>query len=327
MNAITHKTLYIAAPRGYCAGVHRAISIVDAALEHFKPPIYVRREIVHNKTVVETYQKRGVIFVEELTEVPSKSTVIFSAHGIAPEVWDQAKRRNFQVIDATCPLVTKVHSEVGRFVKNGFSVIYIGHKNHDEAIGVLGEAPDKIQIVDSLEEAQSFNPHSEKLVVLTQTTLSIDDTQKILEALKKRFPKIVIPAKDDICYATQNRQSAVKSLLDTCAIELLYVIGSKNSSNSNRLREVALDMGVKAFLIDSSKDIKDTDWKNFSSIGLSSGASAPEFLVQGVASYFKDHGFKTQEAVFKIEDVNFALPKELTEFIDARNTKTISVPA
>ncbi len=312
------KTLYIVAPRGWCAGVERAIGIVDVALEHYPAPIYVRREIVHNKTVVDSYKKRGVIFIDELDQAPEASTVIFSAHGIAPGVALEAKARKLKVIDATCPLVTKVHLEVQRFVKQGYTVLYIGHRNHEEAVGVFGEAPNKIRVIETEEEARNFNSPDGKLVVLTQTTLSVDDTQKIVDILKKRFPELVWPSKDDICYATQNRQNAIKTLIKNYSIDFLYVIGSKNSSNSNRLCEVAEDLGVKARLIDNTSDIVAQDWQNASNLGLTAGASAPESLVQEVAGYFKERGYKTEEVIFQKEDVNFALPQELLELTAAK---------
>lgn len=305
------KYLYIAAPRGWCAGVERAIEILDVALERLEPPVYVRKEIVHNKTVVENYKKRGIRFVDEIEEVPEGGAVIFSAHGIAPQVRERAAERRLSVIDATCPLVTKVHIEVARYLKNGFTILYIGHKNHDEAIGVLGEAPGRIHIIETEAEAQAFSAPSERLAVLTQTTLSVDDTQRIVNVLRRRFPNMVMPAKEDICYATTNRQTAVKQLIDQYKIELLYVIGSQNSSNSNRLCEVAQTMGVPAQLIESVADIKTADRPSKIKIGLTAGASAPESLVREVARYFEQQSYTVKEAVFAMEDVYFALPLEL----------------
>lgn len=313
LKLLNSKTLYLVSPRGWCAGVERAIGILEAALKQRRLPIYVRREIVHNKTVVATYKKRGIVFVNEVSEAPSDHTVIFSAHGITPMVWQEAKKRRLDIIDATCPLVTKVHLEVKRYVQEGFHVIYVGHKNHEEAVGVLGEAPDKIHVIENESEARTFSPPNNKLIVLTQTTLSLDDTKRIIEALKKRFPQLKEPPKDDICYATQNRQNAIRTLIQNNPIDLLYVIGSKNSSNSNRLCEVAQGLGVKAKLIDTSGDIDLRDWQKCLNIALTSGASAPEFLIEEVVQYFKKQGFKTEEVVTHKEDVAFALPRELRE--------------
>lgn len=305
------KTLYTVSPRGWCAGVERAIEIVETALKHLTPPIYVRREIVHNKIVVESLMSRGVRFIEELDEAPSGAAVIFSAHGVSPEVWEKGIARGLKIIDATCPLVTKVHLEVQRFVNDGFTILYIGHKNHDEAVGVLGEAPGKIHIIETEEEARRFESADKKLMLLTQTTLSVDDTKRITAALKERFPELQFPPKEDICYATTNRQNAVRFLLESRAVNLVYVIGSKNSSNSNRLCEVAESMGVAARLIDTAADIRVEDWEGKAGIGLTAGASAPESLVEEVAAYFKTRGYGHEEIEFQKEEVSFALPKEL----------------
>ncbi len=305
------KRLFIAAPRGWCAGVERAIEILDVALERLTPPIYVRREIVHNKTVVETYKARGVRFIDEIDTAHDNATVIFSAHGISPEVRRTADKRGLTVIDATCPLVTKVHIEVIRYIERGFTVIYVGHKNHEEAVGVLGEAPASLHIIETEADALAYRPPSDKLAALTQTTLSVDDTKKIIAILKQRFPAMEMPAKEDICYATTNRQEAVKRLIKDHAIELLYVIGSKNSSNSNRLCEVAETMGVPARLIDSAADARGTDWNAKTRVGLTAGASAPESLVRETARMLEADGFLSQEVVFEKENVSFSLPQEL----------------
>lgn len=308
------KTLFLVGPRGWCAGVERAIGILDVALEHLPTPIYVRREIVHNKNVVDFYKKRGIIFVNEIGEIPEGQTAIFSAHGVAPSVALEAQERRLRVIDATCPLVTKVHIEVQRFVKSGYTVLYIGHRNHEEAVGVLGESPKQIHIIETEQEAETLNLPPGKLVVLTQTTLSVDDTNKIIQVLKRRFPHIELPPKEDICYATTNRQMAVKTLIAQHPINLLYVIGSKNSSNSNRLCEVAETLGVPARLIDGKSDIHAQDWEGKSLIGLTAGASAPESLVREVAGYFESSGYQVRETIYEREDVTFALPKELAGF-------------
>src|SRR6204780_4335723 len=243
-------------PRGFCAGVVRAIDIVDIALKKFSHPIYVRKEIVHNRAVVENFKRQGVIFIDSLQEAPEGSLVIFSAHGVSPAVRQEARERNVHVIDATCPLVTKVHLEVHKFVRDGYTIMLIGHKEHDEVVGTTGEAPDKIQVVGSVNEVADLQvPDPKKVVCLTQTTLSVDETRDIAAAIKKRFPNLVNPAKDDICYATQNRQDAVKELIRV-GIDLLLVVGSRNSSNSIRLCEVARANGIASHLIDNAPEIQ-----------------------------------------------------------------------
>jgi 4-hydroxy-3-methylbut-2-enyl diphosphate reductase len=300
-------------PRGFCAGVRRAIDIVELALQKYKAPIYVRKEIVHNKSVVEDFQRRGVVFIDEVSEAPPNSCVIFSAHGIAPSVRESARDRQLKTIDATCPLVTKVHLEVHRFLREGYTMVLIGHKNHDEVIGTMGEAPGKIQLVETAEDvAKLIVPNPNRLMMLTQTTLSIDETKGIIEAIRRRFPNAATPPKDDICYATQNRQDAVRELLKL-KITALLVVGSKNSSNSQRLCDVARDAGVKAFLIDHASEIE-PGWLNADDVvGLSAGASAPEHLVQGVLKRLVDeHGAEVQDVFVREENVVFSLPKELT---------------
>ncbi len=299
-------------PRGFCAGVRRAIEIVDMALEKFSPPIYVRKEIVHNKAVVEDFKKRGVVFIDEVEEAPKGSCVIFSAHGIAPEVRTMANARGLKTIDATCPLVTKVHLEVHRFLREGYSLVLIGHKDHDEVVGTMGEAPGKIQLVERPEDVKTLViPNPEKVMVLTQTTLSVDETKGLLAAIRSRFPKAATPPKDDICYATQNRQDAVRELLNH-KIKLLLVVGSKNSSNSQRLCDVAREAGISAYLIDGASEI-DSSWlSEIDTVGLTAGASAPEYLVQDVVQFLINKHNGTVEDVFvREENVVFSLPKEL----------------
>ena len=302
---------YLVSPRGFCAGVVRAIDTVEIALTMFPPPIYVRKEIVHNRSVVERFTSRGVHFIDSLDEVPAGSLVIFSAHGVSPAVRDKANERGLKVIDATCPLVTKVHMEVHRYIQKGYSIILIGHREHDEVVGTMGEAPAHIQLVSSVEEVEASEvPDPEKVVCLTQTTLSVDETSDIQEAIRKRFPKMVTPSNDDICYATQNRQDAVKELMGM-GIQALLVVGSKNSSNSLRLCEVAADHGVRAHLIDSAKEIQAEWLKGIEKVGITAGASAPEYLVQGVVEYLKGLGAGIEEVEVVKEEVNFTLPQEL----------------
>lgn len=301
----------VAAPRGFCAGVERAIEIVELALQAFPPPLYVRKEIVHNKAVVEGLKQRGVNFVESIDEVPAGNRAIFSAHGVAPEVWEKAKKRNLEVIDATCPLVTKVHLEVRRFANQGYDIILIGHQGHDEVVGTMGEAPGDIHLVGSVDEVEDIqvrNPN--RVAFTTQTTLSVDDTKRIIEALRRRFPAIAGPNKDDICYATQNRQDAVKTLVAE-GVDLMLVVGSKNSSNSLRLCEVARAGGVEAHLVDGPHEV-DASWlEGRRTLGLTAGASAPEFLVEGVADLLNSLGYSIEERVVVEEGVHFALPSEL----------------
>jgi 4-hydroxy-3-methylbut-2-en-1-yl diphosphate reductase len=311
------KTL-LSRPRGFCAGVVRAIDTVELALKHFGTPLYVRKEIVHNQSVVERFRAQGVQFIDSLSEAPSGSLVIFSAHGVSPEVRNEADLRNLDVIDATCPLVTKVHFEVHRYKRMGYSIILIGHEEHDEVIGTMGEAPDIIQVVGSADEAEAVEvPNPNKVVALTQTTLSVDESLEMLNVLRRRFPKLETPAKDDICYATQNRQDAVKALVKE-GIDLLLVVGSRNSSNSVRLCEVAEALGVEAHLIDSAFEIEETWLKNKKSVGLTAGASAPEYLVKDVVHALEARGFGTEELALIEENVNFHLPAELEELVSKR---------
>ena len=304
--------LVLAKPRGFCAGVERAIDIVEQALEVFDKPVYVRKEIVHNRHVVETLREKGAVFVEEISEIPPGATAIFSAHGVAPSVWDEAKGKQLRILDATCPLVTKVHLEVQRYAREDYSIILIGHEDHDEVIGTRGEAPDRIQVVDTVEGVQKLSvPDPQKVVCLTQTTLSVDDTADIMEALRERFPAMTLPAKDDICYATQNRQRAVKEMAKE--VDLVLVIGATNSSNSNRLREVGETAGVKARLIQQVSDLAPGDFEGVSRVGVTSGASTPENLVQEVVDYCRRIGVgEIEDLAVTEENVKFLLPAELT---------------
>ena len=309
------KTLLLLKPRGFCAGVVRAIDIVRIALEAFGPPIYVRKEIVHNRFVVEELQGKGAIFVDSVEEVPNGERVIYSAHGVSPEVREASQARNLRVIDATCPLVTKVHVEAVKFAKEGYSLILIGHHDHDEVIGTLGEAPVVTQVVGSPEQVASLTvPNPDRVAYLTQTTLSLDETRDIIAALRKRFPNIKGPAAQDICYATENRQVAVKHVASDA--DLLLVVGSDNSSNSNRLVEVARNLGTGSHLIDSFQNIKPEWLEGVKTIALTAGASAPECLVEEVVKFLATKGFgNVQEVEVMPENVRFGLPPEIVEAI------------
>jgi len=310
------EKLVIAKIRGFCAGVVRAIEVVERALELCGGKVYVRHEIIHNKYVVEELRQKGAIFVEELTEVPNGSWLIFSAHGVGPDVVAEARSRQLKIIDATCPLVTKVHLEAIALAKKGYTIALIGHRDHVETIGTLGEAPEHMIVVGSVAEAETIVvPNPEKIAYLTQTTLSLDDTREIVAVLKRRFPKLGAPKKDDICYATQNRQNAVKAMVPQ--IDLLLVLGAPNSSNSNRLVEVALAKGVKSRLIERAADIKDEWLSGVKTLGLTSGASAPEILFQEVVTLCKDrYGVKTISELETVEEnEHFGLPYELVKMI------------
>ncbi len=313
------RRVVLAAPRGFCAGVVRAIDIVEQALQLLPTPIYVRKEIVHNRFVVEQFRKRGVIFVNELDEVPDGATVIFSAHGVSPAVREMARRKNLRVIDATCPLVTKVHLEAIRFAKEGYSIILIGHAGHEEVEGTMGEAPHCTYLVQSVDDVERLEvPDPNRVAYLTQTTLSVDDTAEIVAALKRKFPNIVAPRTDDICYATQNRQNAVKLLAKQ--VDVILVIGSQNSSNSQRLREVALAHGCPAYLIDGADGINPEWLWDAESVGVTSGASAPEILVEQVVQRLRELGAtEVSELRLTDENVQFALPPELRELIERRH--------
>jgi 4-hydroxy-3-methylbut-2-enyl diphosphate reductase len=305
--------ILLAAPRGFCAGVDRAIEIVERALEIFGAPIHVRHEIVHNKHVVDRLRRMGVVFVDEIEEVPDDAVVVFSAHGVAKRVRAAAGERPMQVIDATCPLVTKVHLEVHRLHREGLEIVLIGHQGHIEVEGTMGQLPEgSIRLVQTPEEAEAIEVRNpERVAYVTQTTLSLDETDEIVRVLKKRFPRLRAPKKEDICYATQNRQNTVKAMIDQ--IDLLLVIGSKNSSNSNRLAEVARSHGVPAHLFDGPEEMQ-TEWfEGVKTVGLTAGASAPENLVQATVSHLlRTHGGTVEDFVLKEERVEFPLPRELT---------------
>ena len=304
--------ILLAGPRGFCAGVERAIDIVELALS-----VYVRREIVHNRLVVETLRQQGAIFVDELDEVPDDATVIFSAHGISPEVRAEGARRGLRVIDATCPLVTKVHLEAVRYAREGYSIVLIGHEDHDEVIGTLGEAPDRIFVIAAVDKVATLEvPNPEKVAYLTQTTLSVDDTRDVIEALRRRFPKIVGPSRNDICYATQNRQAAVKRLSND--VDLLLVIGSANSSNAIRLVEVARTAGTRAHLINDVGDIRPEWLESARRVGITAGASTPEVLVTQTVEALRGQGVAVREVHVVEEDVRFALPQELARMAEER---------
>lgn len=301
----------LARPRGFCAGVERAIEVVEQALVRFPGLVYVRKEIVHNPHVVNALRHKGAIFVDELSDVPTGSTTIFSAHGVSPAVHEAAKTRHLKVIDATCPLVTKVHVEAIRFAKAGYTLLLIGHAGHEEVEGTMGEAPEAIRLIQTVDEARTVEvDNPEKVAVITQTTLSLDDTRSIIEILKTRFPKLVAPQKDDICYATQNRQNAVKAIAREA--EVILVIGANNSSNSIRLTEVAEDAGRRAYLINDAREIQSSWFAGITCVGVTSGASAPEHLVQDVVASLKRLGASNvEEWELTQEAVSFGLPVEL----------------
>jgi 4-hydroxy-3-methylbut-2-enyl diphosphate reductase len=309
-----HKTVFLPKPRGFCAGVIRAIDIVTIALEKLGRPVYVRKEIVHNRFVVDELAAQGAVFVENLDEVPDGATTIFSAHGVAPEVWEQARLRKLRVIDATCPLVTKVHIEVIRYARESYSIILIGHRNHDEVIGTYGEAPGSIYLVSSVADVDALQGvQADRVIYATQTTLSLDDTQAIVERLKDRFPKIISPSSSDICYATQNRQTAVKVLAEKS--DLILVVGAQNSSNSNRLVEVAQSSVAASYLIANARDMQAEWFDECSSVGVTAGASTPEILVQEVVENLRLRGFtRVEELEIIEEDVHFPLPAPLEKF-------------
>jgi 4-hydroxy-3-methylbut-2-enyl diphosphate reductase len=312
------KRLLLAKPRGFCAGVDRAIDVVNLALDLYPGPVYVRKEIVHNVHVVNELRAKGAIFVDELDEVPDGATVIFSAHGVSPEVRQRAEARGLKVIDATCPLVTKVHHEAIRFAQENRPIVLVGHEGHDEVIGTMGQAPDHIHLIGSVEEAQTLQlSEPDRIAVITQTTLSLDDTSAVIGVLRDRFPTLTAPARDDICYATQNRQMAVKAIAKSAPV--ILVIGSQNSSNSNRLAEVARDAGARAYLIDDISQIDPTWMNGVECLGITAGASAPEYLVEEVVGYFRARGVMEIEEIEAVtEEVNFALPPELARDRAAR---------
>ncbi|MBK5231840.1 MAG: 4-hydroxy-3-methylbut-2-enyl diphosphate reductase [Thermoleophilia bacterium] len=305
------KRVILAAPRGYCAGVDRAVQTVERALEKHGAPIYVRKEIVHNKHVVEELSERGAVFVEEETEIPEGEMVVFSAHGVSPAVHENAKSRNLQTIDATCPLVTKVHVEARKFAADGYTIVMVGHEGHEEVEGTMGEAPESIVLVQTVEEVDRLElDDPDHVALITQTTLSVDETAEIISRLRERFPGIVTAKGEDICYATTNRQIAVKQLAKQC--DLVLVIGSTNSSNSNRLVEVAREYGSESFLIDNHTQVEDAWLDGIETVGITSGASAPEELVEDLVQSFRDRGVEDVSELRTVEEsVRFMLPKEI----------------
>ncbi len=315
--AVTPEKLLLAMPRGYCAGVDRAVQTVERALELYGAPVYVRKEIVHNKHVVQQLHERGAIFVESETEVPEGATAVFSAHGVAPSVHENAAARGLNVIDATCPLVTKVHREAVKFAAEDYTIIMIGHEGHEEVEGTMGEAPDNIVLVQSEEEVDTLEiADPQRVAYISQTTLSVDETRSIIVRLRERFPAIVGPRTDDICYATTNRQAAVKELAKEC--DLVLVIGSRNSSNSNRLVEVARENGAESHLIDNETQVQEEWLEGVRVLGVSSGASAPEELVARLVQFFRDRGTdEVRELEVISENMRFMLPKTIRQALAA----------
>ncbi|MDB4862957.1 MAG: 4-hydroxy-3-methylbut-2-enyl diphosphate reductase [Pirellulaceae bacterium] len=303
--------IILAAPRGFCAGVNMAIECLDLSIKTLGPPVYVYHEIVHNKYVVETFQGKGAIFVDSLDDVPLGSNLLFSAHGISPQIREQARERELYAIDATCPLVTKVHLEAVRYAKEGFTILLIGHEGHDEVIGTMGEAPTSMMLVENEGEVDSIEvPDESKVAYLTQTTLSVDDANRIIDKIRERFPEVKSPPKGDICYATQNRQEAVRIIADD--VQLVLVVGSQNSSNSQRLKEIAIEQGKQAYLIDGVEDINDQWFQSVETLMITAGASAPENLVQDCIEYIREKfGAELESRVIREEKVHFNLPKEL----------------
>ncbi|MBE2320141.1 4-hydroxy-3-methylbut-2-enyl diphosphate reductase [Solirubrobacter sp. CPCC 204708] len=312
------EQLLLAAPRGYCAGVDRAVQTVERALELHGAPVYVRKEIVHNKHVVETLRERGAVFVDELDDsIPEGAITVFSAHGVSPAVHADAERRNLQTIDATCPLVTKVHREAIKFAAEGYTIVLIGHAGHEEVEGTMGEAPDRIVLIETEADVDTLEVEDEhKLAYINQTTLSVDETRGIIARLREKFPHITGPRTDDICYATTNRQAAVRQMADQC--DLVLVIGSKNSSNSNRLVDVARDLGTPAYLIDNADQIEEEWLTDAKVVGVSSGASVPETLVNDLVAFFRERGTEdVREFEVLREDVRFMLPKQIRQAMTA----------
>lgn len=317
------KRVLLAAPRGYCAGVDRAVVTVEKALELYGAPVYVRKEIVHNKYVVQSLKERGAVFVDEVEEVPAGATVVFSAHGVAPVVHEEAAQRQLKTIDATCPLVTKVHAEARRFSQEGYQIVLIGHEGHEEVVGTTGEAPEAITLVQDPQEARTVElPADGKLVWLSQTTLSVDETLDTVDVLKQRYPNLLSPPSDDICYATQNRQSAVKAIAPQA--DVMIVVGSGNSSNSVRLAEVAVENGAKAaYRVDTYRELDPAWFEGARTVGLTSGASVPELLVDEVLAWLREQGFGAVEEVTTAEEsLVFALPPELRRDLKAANIPT-----
>ncbi len=314
------KRVLLASPRGYCAGVERAVETVEKALDLYGPPVYVRKQIVHNIHVVRDLEERGAIFVESEDDVPQGETVVLSAHGVAPSVHANADARQLNTIDATCPLVTKVHVQARRYAEAGYRVVLIGHAGHEEVVGTMGEAPEAILLVESVGDAEALELEpDERLAYITQTTLSVDETGEIISVLRRRFPDIHAPKKEDICYATSNRQWAVKEML--AEVELLLVIGSRNSSNSNRLVDVARAAGVRAHLIDDETEIDEGWLHGVETVGVTSGASAPESLVERVCDWFRERGAEIEQYRMVDEDVTFRLPVELRRELTLAETQ------
>jgi 4-hydroxy-3-methylbut-2-enyl diphosphate reductase len=311
--AAAPERLLLAAPRGYCAGVDRAVQTVERALELYGPPVYVRKEIVHNKHVVEQLRASGAVFVDQETEVPEGKTVVFSAHGVAPSVHRNAEARSLRTIDATCPLVTKVHVEAKKFAAQGYTIVLIGHAGHEEVEGTMGEAPDQVVLIETEEDVDRLEvADPQRVAYISQTTLSVDETTAIIARLRERFPAIVGPRTDDICYATTNRQAAVRQMAGEC--DLVLVIGSRNSSNSNRLVEVARDHGAESHLIDNERQVREEWLEGARTVGISSGASAPEELVQRLVDFFRARGVQEVEEFQVVqEDVRFMLPKAIRQ--------------
>ena len=321
LTAMVERVL-LASPRGYCAGVERAVETVELALEHYGPPVYVRKQIVHNLHVVRDLEARGAVFVDSEEEAPPGATIVFSAHGVAPSVHETSALLGQNTIDATCPLVTKVHVQAKRYAADGYTIVLIGHAGHEEVVGTMGEAPDSIVLVESIEDAEALAlPPGARLAYITQTTLSVDETAEIIGILRRRFPEIHAPKREDICYATSNRQWAVKEMLSE--VDLLLVIGSKNSSNSNRLVDVARAGGVDAHLIDDEREIEEAWLEGVETVGLTSGASAPEKLVGRVCEWFRARGVERIEPYTMVdEDVTFRLPVELRRELALAETQT-----
>jgi 4-hydroxy-3-methylbut-2-en-1-yl diphosphate reductase len=311
-NSGPDKKIFLLKPRGFCAGVVRAIDVVKIALDLYGPPVYVRKEIVHNKHVVDELRQAGAVFIEELDEAPAGARAIFSAHGVAPSVRLQAKARGLEVIDATCPLVTKVHLEAVRFAREGYSIVLIGHKDHDEVIGTLGEVPNCSYLVETVDDVDHLElPDPARVRYLTQTTLSLDETREIVIRLKERFPLLQGPPAQDICYATENRQMAVKAVSEAC--DLLLVVGSQNSSNSKRLVEVGDNTGVRSYLVNDCTDVDPAWLEGVRNVAVTAGASAPEHLVEELVEFLRGSGFSQMEEIELVdEDVRFSLPSELT---------------
>jgi 4-hydroxy-3-methylbut-2-enyl diphosphate reductase len=307
---VTVEKVLLAAPRGYCAGVDRAVETVERALEHFGAPVYVRKQIVHNISVVRDLEKKGAVFVEELAEVPPGATAVLSAHGVAPEVYAEGRQRSLRVIDATCPLVTKVHIEAKRFAATGYDIVLIGHEGHEEVIGTMGEVPNSITLIGTPDEVDTLDITGDKVAYLSQTTLSVDETNEVIDRLRQRYPHIEGPPREDICYATQNRQVSVKSIAERA--DVVLVIGSDNSSNSKRLAEVAAAAGARAYRIDDATEIDEAWFDGARVVGITSGASAPEWLVEQVVGWFRARGTTEVEEVRTAhENVHFGLPKQV----------------